>query len=79
MRDYSVSSSIKPVTITSSGPSFRVHRKVETLVPSTILDTYIAITKQIWDAIFSIYIIIEFYNEKFSNYIKVLFFAELHN
>ena len=31
--------SVHLVTITSSGPSFRVHRKVESLVPSAIIDT----------------------------------------
>ena len=28
------------LTLTSSGPSFQVHRKVETLVPSAMIDTW---------------------------------------
>ena len=45
------------LTLTSSGPSFRVHREVETLVPSAMIDTII--TKQLYIGIlFSQYILL---------------------
>ena len=45
------------VTITSSGPSFRVRRKVKTLVPSAIIEICTVIPKQLW-ILFSQYILI---------------------
>ena len=47
------------VAITSSGPSFWVHRKAETLIPSTIIDTK-SLQSNYRDTFFSIYLVFRY-------------------